>query len=507
MTISKLLPGLALLLSCHLVLPSAASAANYYVHASKGSNSSSGKAPDAAFRDLSYAIRRLRAGDTLFVRAGTYREKMSSLSASGTRSAPIVVKAYGNEKPIIRTSNITVLANANWWVFEGLTFQTSEQIRLGERTRLSCHSWANNITFRRNTFQNSSANALVLNCARQINIDSNVFFNIRSRQISKDAYGVKSTVAAHNIVISNNRFTDIGGDGIQLVGDVRNVQIIDNEFEVVHPYRYRTENGNVDSSNPKRFGSVGENAIDLKGGPGPFTIAGNVIHGFRPTIKGTQDASGAMGVGITMSHANDRSVYIYKNHFYDNVYDIKINGHETRSEIAYNIFENSVVADPTVYGKKTQTPRALHLENTGNSRVYNNIFHNDVAGDKILLFIDGVRNVLLQNNVFSNGRMGGKGGQFSSDHNAFSGITDKMDDNFNGVRDVTGNLRMNWSTWKPRSNSPLIDAGMRVQNSLQTDYYAVSDFFGAPIRGLGPDIGATEFGGKPLQGAPPPGCL
>ena len=48
-----LLPGLALLLSCHLVLPSAASAANYYVHASKGSNSSSGKAPDAAFRDLS----------------------------------------------------------------------------------------------------------------------------------------------------------------------------------------------------------------------------------------------------------------------------------------------------------------------------------------------------------------------------------------------------------------------------------------------------------------------
>jgi hypothetical protein len=499
------LPGLAFLVLSQLFLPSVASATDYYVSAGKGANSNSGASPNAAFGDLTYAMKKLHAGDTLYIREGTYTNVPSiNLKSfrSGTQAAPIVVRPYLNEKPILSADKIVTILDVSWWVFQDLTFQATQEIRLGKRDYRTCISAAQNIVFQGNAFQHSNNHGIVINCAHQVLITNNTFWNIRSRNVGQDKYGILTSAVATDILISGNRFTDIGADGVQLQGvDLSNIIVANNEFEVVRPYRYRDENGNLDASKPQRFGNVGENAIDVKGGPGPITIVGNVIHGFRPVIDGVQDASGAMGVGITF-HNGARELYLQKNHFYDNVIDVKISGQGNKSEIAYNVFENSVHADPAIYGD-SQTPRGLHLENTSDVRVYNNVFHNADPTGKILLWVGNVSNVWLQNNVFHNGQMLADPKSsvldFSGDYNAWSGITGKTHSNFLGLHDVpAGNLGIDWSNWKPSAGSPVVDAGMLVQKGLKTDYY------GATMGGVSPDIGVAEFNGSVSD--TPPGC-
>lgn len=514
------LPGLALLAACYLLLPSMASATDYYVHANKGSNTNSGAGPNAAFGDLAYAMKKLKPGDTLHIRGGTYTNVPSiNLQSfkSGTKAAPIVVKRYLDEKPILSADRIVTILDVSWWIFEGLTFERYREIRLGKRdfATSTCINTASNITFRNNKFQHSNEHAIVINCAGQVEISNNIFDNLRSRVAGgRDVFGVITTTLAHDILITGNKFTDIGGDGLQLEGvDLRRIQVTDNEFKVVHPYRYRDEFGKPDLIEPQRFKTVGENAIDIKGGPGPIYIRRNIMHGFRPTIPGVSDASGDPGNAMIL-HKGSRLTYIEKNHFYNNVIDLNISGkgiegQGNKTEIAYNVFENSVKADAAVYGTNTQQPRGLYLGNTSNVRVYNNVFHNADPTGKTLLWVVNLSNALLQNNVFHNGRVFADPQSsvldISADYNAWSGITGKTNSKFLGLRDVSASdLKIDWSNWKPLAGSPLIDAGMPLQNSVPTDFY------GAATTGAGTDIGVAEYNGltQTTRAAfsNPPGC-
>lgn len=75
-------------------------AATYYV-ATNGSDSGSGS-EGAPFRTIAYAVRKMVAGDTTYVRGGVYNEKLIRFSRSGTESAPIkLLAASPNEFPVI----------------------------------------------------------------------------------------------------------------------------------------------------------------------------------------------------------------------------------------------------------------------------------------------------------------------------------------------------------------------------------------------------------------------
>ncbi|WP_207796513.1 hypothetical protein, partial [Pseudohalioglobus lutimaris] len=94
--------------ACLLTLPSVALATNYYVQANGGSNANTGLSSSAPFADLEYAMKKLQPGDTLLVRSGVYREFPYLSSAkyrSGTASKPILVRPYGNERPVISKSS------------------------------------------------------------------------------------------------------------------------------------------------------------------------------------------------------------------------------------------------------------------------------------------------------------------------------------------------------------------------------------------------------------------
>src|SRR5205085_12156277 len=66
-----------------------------FVGAARGQDSNAGTA-EAPWTTLAHALRRLKPGDTLYLRGGTYHEK-ACLRRSGTAEAPIAIASYPGE--------------------------------------------------------------------------------------------------------------------------------------------------------------------------------------------------------------------------------------------------------------------------------------------------------------------------------------------------------------------------------------------------------------------------
>ena len=495
------------LFAAQLLYSTSGFATDYFVHANAGDNRNSGLQPDDAFATLSYAMSQLTPGDTLYLRTGLYTETVNlgtSKYSNGTATHPITIKSYPNEKPIIG-DNVAVfrVVGRKWWVFEDLTFQNSMAMVFGVRdTSLPPEdqciwSLSENIIVRRVHFQHSSNDGIRIACGKSIVIENNIFDNLRSRVSGRDAFGIMLTYQADNIIVSGNHFSDIGADGIQILdrdgAQYTDIEIINNEFEVIRPYKYRDTTGAVIED--PGFGNVGENAMDIKQGPGPVLIENNAIHGFRPTLPG-QDATGSIGEGIVIQN-QAKGITIRKNHFYDNVIHISAgrgNNTEERPErnlsISSNIFEEP--ADPGIYGD--QIPSGVRLNDASNVTLFNNTFYNQSGYSGWVLRIVNANNVELNNNVFNNGIIAVNTDtvtNLTADHNAWSGITGntwtgEIYPVVLGVNDVAeNNLGIDPLTWSPQKSSPLIDAAAFVG--------ITKDFYGTDVVGSAPDIGAVEY--------------
>ena len=82
------------------LLPLSAQATTYYVSTS-GSNSNNGTDVSTPFLTVAYCVSTMVAGDTCYVRAGTYNESVIRFGRSGTSSAPITLSNYPGEAPKI----------------------------------------------------------------------------------------------------------------------------------------------------------------------------------------------------------------------------------------------------------------------------------------------------------------------------------------------------------------------------------------------------------------------
>lgn len=71
----------------------------YYVDAVKGDDKNDGSLAKP-WRTIQHGANRLKAGETLYLRGGTYYEKVS-LARSGTTEAPIVISSYPGEQAVI----------------------------------------------------------------------------------------------------------------------------------------------------------------------------------------------------------------------------------------------------------------------------------------------------------------------------------------------------------------------------------------------------------------------
>ncbi|HEX6682872.1 MAG TPA: hypothetical protein VF062_08765 [Candidatus Limnocylindrales bacterium] len=93
-------------------------AAEYFV-ATDGNDTAAGTF-DAPWQNLSVAMARLRAGDTLNVRGGTYYEgeNIRPVLAPGTAAARITMRAFETERVVIESR--FDLRNPSYWTFDGL---------------------------------------------------------------------------------------------------------------------------------------------------------------------------------------------------------------------------------------------------------------------------------------------------------------------------------------------------------------------------------------------------
>ncbi|MDQ3983390.1 MAG: hypothetical protein M3271_11990 [Actinomycetota bacterium] len=96
---------------------SADAPATYYV-APGGSEAGDGSL-DAPWRSLEHALESLTPGDTLLVKDGVYRERITQAAISpGTAYAPVTVAAYPGDEPVLQGA--LWLRNPSHWTIEGL---------------------------------------------------------------------------------------------------------------------------------------------------------------------------------------------------------------------------------------------------------------------------------------------------------------------------------------------------------------------------------------------------
>ena len=436
------------------------------------------------WRTLEYAFQQLRPGDTLLVRGGTYENAAIILTEqnSGRDGSPITVQAYPNETVVLRNGKPIFFYGAKWWIIDGLHFEQPQgtYIRLGQHEELGYERTvaAEHIVIRNCEFGNGKYPALPIFYGSEILIENNYFHHIRpGRPFSEEGREISAVVIRYigdNIVIRNNRFEDIGSDGVHLGShayipgsDIGTVKITANEFWVNRPYS-------------GILGNVGENGIDVKKCRGPILISGNKIHGFRPTTP-QQDASGANGDGLIV-HDNAQNVIIEGNLFYDNTAHLNIAkgaGEGPRDIIVRNnIFSRSIASDNPGY---TVEGSALQVRSADDVQVHHNTFYDN---DWFLLS-NHVSRCVFKNNIVIGGeaKVQEHNSEWEADYNAWSQITGSVPTALQGEHDVVAEDLALDQDFRPLPNSPVVGAGQNVG--------VTNDLAGNP-RGAPPDLGALE---------------
>lgn len=437
---------------------------------------------DKPWKTLKYAFLQLQPGQMLLIRGGTYELEGVSLTEqnSGRADAPITVKPYPNEEVLVQGDKSIRFDGADWWVIDGLQFDRFGHIRFGLHENLGYERTvpAEHVTIRNCEFRNGEQSVLSINYGYAILIENNYFHQIRPgepfSEVEREANGVTLRYIADQIVIRNNRFEDIGSDGVHVGAesylpgsDIGKVEITGNEFWVNRPY-------------VGLLGNVGENGVDVKKCRGPILISGNEMHGFRPTTP-EQDASGANGDGLII-HGEAQDVLVDSNLFYDNTAHLNIakgDGAGPRNiTVRNNILRGSVSSDNSGY---TVEGSALQVRFASGVQVYHNNFINN---DRYLVTAD-VAGCVFKNNIVVGGRaqVDGTNAEWEADHNAWSQVAESVPAILQGGHDVSADDLWLSQDLCPQSNSPVVGAGQDV---------GVANDFRGRQRDDPPDIGALE---------------
>lgn len=125
MNIHKILHSLLLLFISSI---SADIQAKTYYTSTSGNDTWAGTL-NSPFKTISKGMQVLMAGDTLYVRGGTYREDIEHTGNSGTSSNYIMVMAYGTEKPVIKGSQAVtgwINHSGSIWKKKGWTINSQQ---------------------------------------------------------------------------------------------------------------------------------------------------------------------------------------------------------------------------------------------------------------------------------------------------------------------------------------------------------------------------------------------
>ena len=190
-------------------------AATYYVSTS-GSDSNSGTS-SKPWRTVAYAVSKMVAGDTTYVKGGVYKEKFILFRKSGTQSAPIKLLNAPGEFPIIHCIDPAAGHRVNIQNATGSRYAIGWITIEGFEIR-NCNYGIkfynlHNGTMRRNWINSNPGGSGIFGWGTKVLIDRNLITNNGS---SGHGHGIYSNgsyfTITNNLIYNNQRF------GIQLNG-------------------------------------------------------------------------------------------------------------------------------------------------------------------------------------------------------------------------------------------------------------------------------------------------
>ena len=335
-------------------------AGNTYYVATDGSNSNPGT-ESQPFLTLNYAITHLSAGDTLYIKPGTYAEALYDVVPAGTDwNNPVKIVAYdSNNKPVLQpTSAIdrvlyfsgtdTKYIEVDGLILDGINLLNES----GSGDTLKITLGANHIRIKNSTIKNAYSQGILITNSS----DNNEFINLDVYDNGRKVGGVGLHgfyIQTDYNIIENCRIHDNRNQGIQLRGDsqaadytiIRNNEIYDN----------------------------GDRGIVSWGGTGN-ELYNNIIY---------NNVNNA-GIDVSESFDKTKEIKFYNNTVYGNSTGILINNADSgeyRNNIVYN-----------------NTNKGIELQSSSDNAVITN---NLVAASNTN-YLDSGTNTQLSNNLIGN---------------------------------------------------------------------------------------------------------
>ncbi len=438
-----------------LLVPIGSQAAAVYYVSPSGSDANAGTNLSAPWKTVGKAVTNLVAGQTAYLRVGTYSEKNLAVQHSGSPGNYITLAAYPGEQPIMdaggaASGGILDLNAQSYVQVSGIRFQNGFQGIINGYGSGN-PSMSSQMLIQSNAFYNLASVAIGLNYISS----SAIIGNLASNTVSS-SYGECISIAFSEYVdiayneVKNSTTSTAGGEGLGIRG--KHLRIYGN---VIHDLNPTQRPGiYIDA-----YGSINNDV----------QVFNNLVYNCHEGI-------------ILSSELGNRAdnLSVYNNLVYDCAgYNMGVMDWVSGTYLLNNvIFENNTLAQTVMTNGPSFYPQALDLyaPQGTNIVIRNNIFYNYLSGN-LITAAHGTptAQVFKYSNLSSNGTT------------ATIGTNSVLaDPKF--VNPAIRNYRL-------QSSSPAINAG--ATNNLAFDL----DFLNRPASNRC-DIGAYEYGASTVATLP-----
>ncbi len=468
-----------------------AGAADYYVSTS-GSDANAGSQA-LPFRTIAKGLATAQAGDVVLVRGGTYVER-PSFPRSGTAPAPITLRSFPGESPILEMASLTVPAGNG----------DEAVIRITNKSHITVQGFTirNWVTTDPGALpEGILVNATGGNAVTNVRLIGNTIYNVQQNSPDTfapgDAHGIKvagrSTTAMSGIVIDGNTLHDLHtgtSESLVVNGNVSGFRITNN---VVH------DCNNIGIDMIGYEGSLSATINRARDG----ICAGNVVYNidarFNPGYNGSLTSGGGDPSAAGIYVDGGTNIIIERNLVYACNFGMEI---ATEADLAAGAKADFITVRDNLIRHNHQTGLLMGGYNSSRGTtenclfINNTIYQNGTFGATVQIF--GQHNV--QSNVFRNNVVvAGPGTRLVVGVYPGSAVTTFSSNTFSNnlyysaagapVFDVQGNKSL--SQWQSTTSLSGGDNGSTAEDPLFEERDPTS---ATPVPGYAPAAGSPMIG-------------
>lgn len=380
---------------------SKSSGKKYYI-STNGSDRGTGS-KSKPFRTFAKALKKLKQGDTLYVRKGTYKENIViPAKCRGTRDKYITICNYGNEKVVLngkagKSKTILTVNGASYLRIAGLEFAN---LTAQDACGVSVAAGTNHLILSGNTFHDIKVNkpAKQNHCANGILL-----------------YGDGSQKAIQNILIYGNRLYDCQtgwAECISVTANCKNINVVQNTID---------NTGNIGIDFSGNYGYCADASKDFPRNclayknkvtncvsPNATAYGIYVDGGQHIEISGNKVAKCSGGIEIGAEEKPTKGAYstsdiqVLKNNVKNNTENgITVGGYQKNLG-----WVNNVTITGNICKNNGKNNAILTLAKCNGVTLQDNTFCNDSGGAAIVYSefnSSYTKNIVFKNNRYSNG--------------------------------------------------------------------------------------------------------